>query len=149
MHPTDCIHLRQSVLIPCKLYVSKHLMRTFPNSFSIFITYCQHTIIISLPSSTNVLISFGHPRCNLTFLIFSPISTCKSIYLWFIFDLQTTAPFFPFGSRYTCDILLDILICVFLFLLFQSLHSTLTLPLISVLQSHIPLCLALRTDSSF
>ena len=78
----NCISLRQTIPIPCKLCIKKLPMITFTSYFLILITYCQYTVMISDALLTNdILISFGDPMCSLkhtTFLIISPHNVSKS-----------------------------------------------------------------------
>ena len=69
---TNCICLRQTIPIPCKRFVQKLLMITFPSYFLILITDSLYTIMSYELLTNNMLITFDHSLCNLkhiTFLI--------------------------------------------------------------------------------
>ena len=54
-YTANFIYQREGILILCKLCVQKLLLITFSRYFPIFITYCQHTITITLCLLTDEL----------------------------------------------------------------------------------------------
>ena len=131
MYTNNFICLKQTIHIPCKLFVQKFFMITLPSYFLLFVTDCLYNIISIELLISNILISFDHSLCNLkhiTFLFIPPYNISKSF------------PFcFTFISAFSASRKFSLLV----FPCFYFLHSflfSLTQLLISSFHYHASLC---------
>lgn len=94
MYITDRIFLRETIIVPWKLYLQK----VFSNFFELFsyrndlLPTLRHLFPSNIYNKT--FISFDDPRCNQlsTFLVTSATNICKSIFFWIATDLINSFP---------------------------------------------------------
>ena len=103
-YTANCKCLRQTICIPCRLFDQKLLVITFPNYILISVTDLQQTIIMYCELlTTNSVICFDHPLCNLKHVIFLIIvlhNNFKSFLICFTLDIVISLTVFFFTSRY-------------------------------------------------